>query len=31
MVGFASPNYFSTVFKAKYNCTPSEFKRNQHS
>lgn len=30
MVGFASPNYFSTVFKAKYNCTPSEFKRNQH-
>ncbi len=29
MVGFASPNYFSTVFKAQYNCTPSEFKRKQ--
>lgn len=29
MVGFSSPNYFSTVFKAKYNCTPSEFKRQQ--
>ena len=28
MVGFSNPNYFSTVFKAKYNCTPSEFKRN---
>ncbi|MEN0055743.1 MAG: substrate-binding domain-containing protein [Mucilaginibacter sp.] len=27
MVGFSSPNYFSTVFKAKYGCTPSEFKR----
>jgi signal transduction histidine kinase/AraC-like DNA-binding protein len=31
MVGFSSPNYFSTVFKATYNCTPSEFKRKQHS
>ncbi|GAA3984149.1 substrate-binding domain-containing protein [Mucilaginibacter dorajii] len=31
MVGFASPNYFSTVFKAQYNCTPSEFKRKQAS
>lgn len=31
MVGFASPNYFATVFKAKYDCTPSEFKRRQHS
>jgi signal transduction histidine kinase/AraC-like DNA-binding protein len=30
MVGFSSPNYFATVFKAKYACTPSEFKRNQH-
>ena len=29
MVGFASPNYFSTVFKAQYNYTPSEFKRKQ--
>jgi signal transduction histidine kinase/DNA-binding response OmpR family regulator len=29
MVGFASPNYFSTVFKAQYNCTPSEYKRRQ--
>ncbi|WP_419789005.1 substrate-binding domain-containing protein [Mucilaginibacter sp. FT3.2] len=31
MVGFTSPNYFSTVFKAQYNCTPSEFKRKQTS
>ncbi|WP_428331070.1 substrate-binding domain-containing protein [Mucilaginibacter sp.] len=29
-VGFSNPNYFSTVFKAKYACTPSEFKRKQH-
>jgi signal transduction histidine kinase/DNA-binding response OmpR family regulator len=29
MVGFSSPNYFSTVFKAKYSCTPSEFKKQQ--
>jgi signal transduction histidine kinase/DNA-binding response OmpR family regulator len=27
MVGFANATYFSTIFKAKYNCTPSEFKR----
>jgi len=25
--GFSSPNYFSTVFKAKFECTPSEFKK----
>lgn len=29
LVGFSSPNYFSTVFRAKYNCTPSEFKKQQ--
>jgi len=29
MVGFSTPNYFSTVFKNKYGCTPSEFKKNQ--
>lgn len=28
LVGFSNPNYFSTVFKAKYDCTPSEFKKN---
>jgi signal transduction histidine kinase/AraC-like DNA-binding protein/CheY-like chemotaxis protein/ABC-type xylose transport system substrate-binding protein len=28
-VGFSTPNYFSTVFKAKYGCTPSEYKRKQ--
>jgi len=27
-IGFSNPNYFATVFKAKYGCTPSEFKRN---
>ncbi|MGN6640292.1 MAG: substrate-binding domain-containing protein [Mucilaginibacter sp.] len=27
MVGFSNPNYFSTVFKAKYGCTPTEFKK----
>lgn len=27
MVGFSTPNYFSTVFKAKYGCTPTEFKK----
>jgi AraC-like DNA-binding protein len=27
MVGFSTPNYFSTVFKANYECTPSEFKK----
>ncbi len=25
--GFASPNYFSTVFKSKYGLTPSDFKK----
>lgn len=30
MVGFSSPNYFSTVFKSKYGMRPSEFKR-KHS
>ncbi|MDQ0640932.1 signal transduction histidine kinase/AraC-like DNA-binding protein/CheY-like chemotaxis protein/ABC-type xylose transport system substrate-binding protein [Pedobacter sp. W3I1] len=29
MVGFSSPNYFSTVFKSKYGMRPSEFKRKQ--
>lgn len=29
MVGFSSPNYFSTVFKSKYGMRPSEFKRGQ--
>ena len=27
MIGFSNPNYFATVFKAKYDCTPSEFKK----
>ncbi len=27
MVGFSNPNYFSTVFKSKYGCTPSEYRR----
>src|SRR5690606_18046541 len=27
-VGFSSPTYFSTVFKSKNGCTPSEYKRN---
>jgi DNA-binding response OmpR family regulator len=31
MVGFSNPNYFATVFKAKYDCTPSEFKKNRQS
>ncbi len=31
MVGFSNPNYFSTVFKAKYGCTPTEFKRKERS
>ena len=31
LVGFATPNYFATVFKAKYGCTPSEFKKKQNS
>jgi signal transduction histidine kinase/DNA-binding response OmpR family regulator/ABC-type xylose transport system substrate-binding protein len=29
MVGFSTPNYFSTVFKSKYGVTPTEFKRNK--
>lgn len=29
MVGFSSPNYFSTVFKSKYGMRPSEFKKTQ--
>jgi signal transduction histidine kinase/CheY-like chemotaxis protein len=28
-VGFSSPNYFSTAFKAKFNVTPKEFKQSQ--
>jgi YesN/AraC family two-component response regulator len=31
MVGFSNPNYFSTVFKSKYGCTPSEFKKREKS
>ena len=31
MVGFSNPNYFATVFKAKYGCTPSEFKKNKNN
>jgi len=27
MVGFSTPNYFSTVFKNKYGFTPTEFKK----
>lgn len=30
-VGFSSPTYFSTVFKARYDCTPTEFKKNNIS
>lgn len=26
-IGFANPTYFSTVFKNRYGCTPSEFKK----
>jgi signal transduction histidine kinase/DNA-binding response OmpR family regulator len=26
-VGYTSPDYFSTVFKAKYNLTPSQFRK----
>jgi len=29
MVGFSSPNYFSTVFKSKYGMRPTEFKKSQ--
>lgn len=28
-IGFSNPNYFSTVFKSKYGCTPSEYRKNQ--
>jgi len=28
MAGFSNPNYFPTVFKAKYGVTPGEFKKN---
>jgi len=28
--GFSSPAYFSAVFKSKYNCTPTDFKKNKH-
>ncbi|UOE46835.1 substrate-binding domain-containing protein [Mucilaginibacter sp. SMC90] len=28
-VGFSSPNYFSTAFKAKYGCPPSEYKHSK--
>jgi signal transduction histidine kinase/AraC-like DNA-binding protein/CheY-like chemotaxis protein/ABC-type xylose transport system substrate-binding protein len=31
LVGFSTPNYFATVFKSKYGCTPTDFKRQQHS
>lgn len=31
MVGFSTPNYFSTVFKAKYGCTPTEYKKQQRT
>ncbi|WP_158800046.1 DNA-binding response regulator [Pedobacter sp. L105] len=27
-IGFSTPTYFSAVFKAKYNCTPTDFKKN---
>jgi signal transduction histidine kinase/AraC-like DNA-binding protein len=29
MVGFSNPNYFATVFKAKYGVTPTEFKKKE--
>ena len=29
MVGFANPNYFSTVFKTKYGCTPTDFRKKE--
>ncbi|OCX54862.1 histidine kinase [Mucilaginibacter sp. PPCGB 2223] len=29
MVGFSNPNYFATVFKNKYGCTPTDFKKKQ--
>jgi signal transduction histidine kinase/ABC-type sugar transport system substrate-binding protein/AraC-like DNA-binding protein len=30
LVGFSSPNYFSTVFKSKFGISPSEFKKDAH-
>ena len=30
-VGFSSPAYFSTVFKSKFNLTPSEYKENRNT
>lgn len=30
-VGFSSPAYFSTVFKSKFNLTPSEYKENRNN
>ncbi|WP_242457863.1 helix-turn-helix domain-containing protein [Pedobacter sp. BS3] len=27
-VGFSSPTYFATVFKARYDCTPTAYKKN---
>lgn len=27
-IGFSTPTYFSAVFKAKYNCTPTGYKKN---
>jgi DNA-binding response OmpR family regulator len=30
-VGFSSPAYFSSVFKSKYGCTPTEFKKKKPS
>jgi signal transduction histidine kinase/AraC-like DNA-binding protein/CheY-like chemotaxis protein/ABC-type xylose transport system substrate-binding protein len=29
-IGFSNPNYFATVFKNKYGCTPTEYKRKQN-
>ncbi|MGN6181523.1 MAG: substrate-binding domain-containing protein [Mucilaginibacter sp.] len=28
-IGFSNPNYFATVFKTKFGCTPSEYKKNK--
>lgn len=28
-IGFSNPNYFATVFKNKYGCTPTEYKKNK--
>jgi AraC-like DNA-binding protein len=29
-VGYSSPDYFSTVFKSKYNIAPSQFKKGKN-